>query len=293
MAPKSATNKRPAAVSKRPAALRASEGQRSCPIEGCGWKTEAQSTYACRQSLNRHLREEHSEGPHKRRRQEMQRMRLQHSRSSDDDHANCLALVVSPLHRDALYAKAVETLSDCGLPVARIRRRHGIDWLAYQRASEEGSRRPYDLPRGLKRHTFLMWDFHKSFLPAVAAAFEADDDLDLVFWVEDDIKIKDGVTWTEVVAACGDNPAPLTWLAYYKVKGRPRYGTHLLAVHRDGLSALLSHLDAMEAASTDRMDYLEGLDTFCFHLLEQDDGLVAVASQSLAEQRRHTMRGRR
>ena len=181
-----------------------------------------------------------------------------------------------------------------GLPVSRIRRRRGIDWEAHSRASGEGSRKPQDFPSGLLKHTFLMWDFHKRFLPSAQAAFAADRALKWIFWVEDDIAFARGVTWPKIVKACGANPAPLTWLAYTCVRGKPRWGSHLVALHRAGMPRLLKYLDSLEAAGSEPLAYLVGLDTFCLRASEASaEGVGRIASKSWASQRGHEWKGRR
>ena len=166
------------------------------------------------------------------------------------------------------------------------------------RASEDGDRKPHDLPEGLQRHTFLMWDFHKRFLPHIASAFIADPDLQIAFWAEDDIKFSSSVTMTKIVKACGANPAPLTWLAYRTVARKARFGAHLVAVHRNGVQQLMDYMDEYEAEQEAAgRDYLMGLDTFLYHMTQSmpalDQGLLKVACKSWASQRTHDKKGRR
>ena len=106
-------------------------------------------------------------------------------------------------------------------------------------------------------------------------------------------RFQPGVTAAKLVAAVSANPRFLAWLAFYKVRGSPRYGTHCVGIPRQG-AALACHLcdDDAEKATLDGkpLSYLKGLDTFIHelqHRTVKGSPAAVAASVSLATQIRH------
>ena len=212
------------------------------------------------------------------------------------------AYVTCPARRDALYDTTFNELLKIGFEAGQIHRRRGIDMNEYEQGNvmlkHSGSvvRR---VPEGLQKHTFLLWDFHKCFLPLAAAAFDDDPNLEVIFWVEDDVKMMPGVDAGSLLDAVKQAGAAITWLAFTIVKGTPTFGTHLAGISRDGVALALRELDRLEeefATQGSRLKYLMGLDTFFKKSLRTSiDGtaLVKAVPKSMARQRSHSFKGRR
>ena len=237
--------------------------------------TEGASKASVVNNLSRHIREHHSDSDALDRRRSQQRHRMAIERTAIAPAMpswvnDTMIYITCPRHRDTLWEGALSRVCATGVPASRVVRRFGIDWNEYLRASGAGDRRQRDLPLGLKPHTFLMYDFHRHFLVACAQAFQRDDGLKVVYWVEDDISFPSGIAFRvihDLAVAHASAPAGpcLSWLGFTKQRGEARYGSHLVAVHREGISALVAHLDRLAKEGQDvgrPMSYLKGLDTF-------------------------------
>ena len=287
---------------------------RTCPEPGCTFKTFGASKKSVVNNMYRHIREQHGDGDALERRRSQQRERVAVARcaiapAGPPCSSDMMAFVTCPRHRDRLWSQALGRLCATGVPASKVHRRFGIDWHEYLRASGESDRRQRDVPLGLKRHTFLMYDFHRHFLPSCEQAFQQDGELKVVYWVEDDITFPKGTAFRDIHAlALGHASAPagpcLSWLGFTKVRGKARYGSHLVAVHREGVAALKAHLDCASEDGKEGgnlLSYLKGLDTFlCEGCSTRASGvatgrlLAQASTQSMASQLKdHAFVGRR
>lgn len=299
--------KRPVAhlVIKRPV----SQGKRLqfklvCTEVGCNFKCEGSTMVIARSNLQRHLRERHGDGTALARRRQQQFARMALSRAcapaEPDDRFNAMMLIVTcPAHREDMWLDSRSRLLDAGVPISRIRRRFGINWPAYQRSRASGARRQRDIPIGLTRCQFLMYDFHHMFLPQCQAIFAQEPQLTVIYWIEDDIKLGHTEDFMEIHNTALGQDTCLSWLGYVRVKGKPRWGTHVLGVHREGLQDLVDHLDTKAKASQEAgkpLSYLMGLDTWvaracAVHVRARP--LAQASATSLASQRKgHPFEGR-
>ena len=258
-----------------------------------------------RNNLRRHTREVHGDGMALLRRRQQQRSRVGQLRAfapagpapSLDD---MLVYVTCPSHRESMWLESQKRLMESGMPASRIRRRFGIDWPSYREASLGTQRRQKDLPAGLTTSQFLMHDFHKTFLPQCRTTFSQHPEVNLVYWVEDDIKFVKFKVFAHIHQVALAQHTCVSWLGYMRVKGRPKWGTHLLGLHRDGLKDLIDQLDAQAEASKAAgtpLSYLMGLDTWVCSMCSVFVGGRAIAKasdESLASQQRgHPFVGRK
>ena len=266
----------------------------ACQHRGCQFVAHGCARLAARTGLARHARENHSAEAQaaKHRRQRQQARRLQLSRDhqpllSQGDAGKHLFVVTSPLRRQALFEGTRDALIAAGVPPKRIVRRGGIDFKQY--LQNRGR-----LPAGLRRSTFLMWDFHKQFLPKCKSLFAGQPGLKFVWWVEDDCKLKKGVDIQTLHAHALAGPACIHWAAYFKKNGQARWGSHLAAVSRAGLPHVESQMN--KEAKQSSWSYLLGLDSWLHRGLNLERAsmpLVGAWQSSVASQRRHGLKGRR
>ena len=259
--------------------------------------------------MNRHRREQHGDGGVLQRRRYQQRRRNNAERAiapaeAPADLEDALYYVTAPAHRESMWEQARDRLLAVGVPLGRIRRRHGIHWSEYEQLESDAahwSDLRHDLPRGLQRNTFLMYDFHRRFLPACQEAFRASGGLSLVYWIEDDINFARLSRMSDINSIAASQNTCLSWLGYKRVKGKPKWGTHIMAVHRAGVDELLAVLNGKAQVARDGgrpMSYLMGLDTWVSQMCEAKTPTgrsVAMASaKSLAQQSyTHAFVGRR
>ena len=271
----------------------------ACQHPGCTFVANGSTELASRTGLARHTREQHSATgvSCRTRRQEQQKQRLHMARKSQPLLLQGWAkqhrfAVTCPLRREAMWTSTHEGLMRAGVPAACVVRRKGIDFDKY---TEDPGRRP----EGLKRSTFLMWDFHKGFLPRCKFWFASEAELQFIWWVEDDCALKANVDFTALHAHALAGRACLHWAGYLSKRGQPHWGTHLVAVSREGLphlEARLSQEAAKAAEGGNSLAYLRGFDTWIRGVLAIEQGgmpLVRVLPKSVAQQRRHALRGRR
>ena len=210
-----------------------------------------------------------------------------------------------------MFQSTREQLLSVGFSVTQIKRRFGITWSKHvlakassrQRDSSQldliGSQR---LPRALRTNTFLSWDFHKRFLPMALRAFSDQQTLQWIFWVEDDCTFKRNLNLTvaKLISVCDRSRASgAVWLGFVSRNGVPAWGSHLIALSRQGALNLKSHLDDLGAQAMQNgkpLQYLMGLDTmmkaFCCVWMNGLP-LVVTHSESLAYQRSHELAGRK
>ena len=283
-----------------------------CPE--CGDRVKANSPKSLSSARDRHRRERHlpnaGQGIANRRQQQATRQRVVRGIASGginrDEHPNCLLFVTCPDyrmdHHDATFAGMIEA----GFEAREVHRRRGIDFSQYLndlQAAGDGIARvgSQRLPRGLRKNTFLMFDFHRFFLPLVLSKFSEDASLEWCFWVEDDCSFagRDATIASQVLACAASLRASgACWMGYSRRKGAPRYQSHLVALSRTGAEAMAEHLDETANAAKqagDHLAYLEGLDTF-LHKAQKTTKygrpLVVAAPTSMARQRKHTRVGR-
>ena len=279
--------------------------QWTCPE--CGYLVQASTEKVLKSNSRRHTREEHGDISIKTRRKQLQASRLRASRELVVDaevvgKVNAKAYITCPVHRDALYDLAMKECLRIGFQPSQVARRKGLDFTKYTQTDPGRMRNvsgTIHVPKGLKKDTFLMWDFHINFLPMVAGAFALDSTLDVVFWLEDDIAFSKDVLATTLTRHATAMSNSLGWMAYTKVKGEARYGTHCIAVPRYGVALARQALDEDAAAAAvggDPLSYLEGLDTFIWRACRRKLGgapLAMAAEESMAGQRKHKYAGRK
>ena len=278
----------------------------SCP--DCPWECKARYRASLKSSINRHRREVHSNTGAVERRRLQQATRLRATRTHEESHQvqiNAKVFVTSPRHRDGLYNKCFDECLRIGFNSTQVHRRRGLELkraiaLAGKKMVVKNPEGPVLVPIGLRSDTFLMWDFHKNFLPTATHAFEADRDLKVVFWLEDDVFFHKGVDAETLVAAAERLPHSIGWLAFMTKKGAPFWGTHCLSIPRDGVALARQHMDnlatqAEEAGSP--LSYLCGLDTWVRKMCSETAALgtpyASAVKKSLAGQRAHTLKGRK
>ena len=199
-----------------------------------------------------------------------------------------LISITCPHRRSCLWDRARTGLLHAGFAVDHLRRRVGLDM------GERNTRRP----QGLSPSTFLLWDFHRRWLPWAIQTFRRSQRLRVIAWAEDDLELKPGVTAATIFRAWDRSPNDVAWLGYIRQGGKPWWGSHLIALNLGGAVALKRRLDeeAARVFGTRRpMAYLCGLDTWCRRLLDcsPKDRLIWAPPETLARQRRHPFRGRR
>ena len=270
-----------------------------CCQAGCSFTANGSTEVAARNGLSRHMRERHratdNDPAHRRRTQQSSRLRL--ARASQpmllqgqvEQH---LFFVTCPLRREDMFTSTRDRLVAAGVAVESIMRRRGIDFATV-------TENPHRYPVGLKRSTFLMWDFHKNFLPSCQTWFDTRPELQFIWWVEDDCKLKPKIKVTSLHAHALAEPACLHWAGFAKVRGIAKWGTHLFALSRTGLPLVQAQLDKEESEvpeGTANLSYLMGLDTW-FHkrrdIVSGELPLVRAWPESMASQVNHSRQGRR
>ena len=130
---------------------------------------------SCSTGMHRHIRETHGSAADetRTRRQAQQARRMQAHRAAESvvSHGHSkqhLFVVTCPLHRETMWLRTRDALVSIGIPTKNIIRRRGIHFERYQ---QNGHGLHY-MPVGLKRSTFLMWDFHHKFLSSCSTWFE-------------------------------------------------------------------------------------------------------------------------
>ena len=118
----------------------------------------------------------------RKRRQSQQASRRQAERAEESvllqgHAAQHLFVITCPLHRETMWVRTRYALVKMGVPTSNIIRRRGIHFDHYQ----QNWHRLHHLPAGLKRSTFLMWDFHNKFLPSCSTWFENDSELQYIW----------------------------------------------------------------------------------------------------------------
>lgn len=269
-------------------------GQWCCPQ--CGVVVKATGALALRTCKARHVREVHSaEGPAvvaKRRAQQRERQSARRRAASvggpDCGAKAWLISITCPPRRSRLWDRARDVLLQAGFLATSVRRRVGLDMC-------EGATR---CPKGLAPSTFLLWDFHRRWLPWAIQTLRRSPRLRVIAWAEDDLELQPRVTAATLVQSWDRCPKNVAWLGYIRKGGKPWWGSHLIAMNLDGAVSLKRRLDEEAAAvyGTRRpMAYLCGLDTWCRRALDCDPKkrLIWAPPKTLARQRRHTFRGRR
>ena len=256
-----------------------------CKVRSCGWIARGSTVLSVATALARHRREKHTDSEAAERRRAQQRLRqcavrlevplpapvvrkrpaLQRRPAADT--LVSLAVVTAPLRRDTMWERARAELLRVGFEAEHVRRRKGIDFAAYTDPSSSFQR---ELAPGLKASTFLHYDFLEFFLPYCSQVFEQMPDVGVIWWVEDDIKFKAGVTAAAISAEASQHTACLLWFGYMRVKGKPRYGSHLVGVARGGIRQLMAHLSDQRKVARDGgkpLGHLIGLDTLLHRML--------------------------
>ena len=250
---------------------------------------------SARNQLSRHRREFHvrSGALHRRREQQRARMALTRSGPSAALAATAPAFalarhlavfITAPDFRESMYVSAVAHLVSVGCPISCIHRRRGIDFRSY--IDSAGASR---YPKGLACSTFLMYDFHKHFLPAATKLFDRFRDLTCVLWLEDDCRMKPGRTMAHVMDGARACEPSVGWLGYLRVGGQPRWQSHIVSVSRWSAPALKRELDTRQRQGTSPVQYLKGLDTMLRDLqavTHKGHALVRALPESMACQTR-------
>lgn len=260
----------------------------TCP--SCAKRLIASTKASLSSNRSRHLREEHGDGNAKRRRQDQQAARLRAVRGAahagSDAPSPVAAFITSPSHRDELYDQCFRECLRIGFLPSQVHRRRGMDFSKYVADGLARMKNPMGVvgvPEGLRKDTFLMWDFHANFLPTALAAFEQDKGLRAVFWLEDDTSFRKGVTAEALLEACLEAPDSIAWLAYTKKDCVPAWGSHCVGLTRSGAALARQRLNDEEAASRtagSELSYLCGLDTWLKK--GQPSKLVRAAAKSMA-----------
>ena len=257
--------------------------------------------------MNKHAREWHGTGAALDRRRSQQSERLAAVRSVaplvEHEQARGIVFVTCPRHRDALWKLSRGELLRIKFGAPYIRRRFGIMWSDYEQLQKDPCVRGVPdqrLPKGLKRNTFLHYDFHIYFLPKLLQTFERDPSLKWGAWVEDDVVFKPQCTAMQLGASAITSSPSAVWVGYILRHGLPTWGSHCLVMTKAAATRLLAELDEMaEAVSgcTGReLSYLVGLDTWfkmCLPKIVNGAALMVAPPVAVAHQRAHLLRGRR
>ena len=207
-----------------------------------------------------------------------------------------LFVVTAPKHRDHLWDTARLELIRFGADAQQVRRRTGIDMQAAD-AAETPLQRDWRCPEGLNRTTFLHYDFTECFLPYCAKVFRQHPCIEVIWWVEDDIKFTKDSDYSMLEHSAKEDNACMLWYGYLNVKGEPRYGSHFVGVTRAGIVKTRRHVrDHRSSGVHEAGTHLMGLDTFLYKLSKKCDEpmpLVRAAKSSWAGQRTHALKGRR
>lgn len=278
--------------------------RRSCAA--CGKVLQGSTPKSLASAVNRHRREAHGDGTAIERRQAQQKSRLNSVRalqpSDEPAHSRGIVYVTSLRRREALWEAARDEFLRLGMAPGCVRRRLGIDMVEYDSASQEQvSLRTCGgpLPEGLRRSTFLMFDFYRNFLPLAVKVLEERPEIDWVAWAEDDIKFPAGRKVAELhegAMAAGDSGF---WAAFRTRGGKPVWGAHLVVVTTSAAQRILRCMDEEAQASRARgkpWSHLLALDTWIAKMCDREfEGapLFCTGSSSLATQRAHPFKGRR
>ena len=274
--------------------------RQKCSHARCKFVARGSTWLSCSTGMCRHIRENHGPAAHatRTRRQAQQLHRRKECyraargllvQGLSEQH---LFVVTCPLHRESMWIRTREKLVAMGVSVKRIVRRRGIHFEHYQ---QNGYRLCHDLPAGLKRCTFLMWDFHHRFLNSCSKWFEKDIDLQYIWWVEDDCSFKTGVDMESLHAIAVGGKALIHWAGYKRKRGEPTWGSHLAVIHRSSVAHLIAQRDK-EANEAGDLSYLMGLDTWFRNgqmISVAGKRLVVASSESVGYQRRHEWAWRR
>jgi len=164
-----------------------------------------------------------------------------------------------------------------------IHRRRGMDYVMYEKATARAAKTPAARaavprkigksrpPGGLHKSQLLHWDFWANFLLTARADFQRNLALRGEFWVEDDAAFrKGGATCPAdlVLAACESCWPAAAWCGYVRVKGKPTYHTHLLAVTPESCERLRREL------RPENVGGWHGLDTAMRKVQDQNPELV-------------------
>ena len=271
-----------------------------CKSNGCAFVARGSTRRTCQTTLARHVREQHnknSSARRKRRNQQAQRIKLIRRQQplllqgKADTHR---FIITAPRHRSSMWETCKNNLVAKGIPAKHVKRRLGIDFKSYSTGKQFTKR----LPEGLKKHTFLMWDFHKSFLPACRDRFHRDHSVDIIWWVEDDCQLKKTINAESMESFALAGKGCLHWAGYIVIKGKAWWGSHLVGVSRSGVEHAIAKLDEEAKAakgSGDRLGYLMGLDTWLRKQIGIERGgqpLVRIWPSSVAHQRKHEFQWR-
>ena len=272
--------------------LASGSGQKKKYIAYC---TECEKTFTAskettaRRSLRRHVDEEHSKGKtacKKRRLASLRRYKesVWRREKPKDTHSGVSVYVVcaDPREtRDGMFSTTRGHLIDNGFESENIRRLHGVD--------------PANPPRGfnstdLRPSNFLTKYFLTRFVPMAEEKLK-EPGVKAVCWAEDDCKLKSCVNAEDIAKEIEDAAPAASWLGYYKVGGAPRWGAHLIGFNSSSLPRFV------EAARELYEQTPRSLDTMLFNILASrqrgPDGIVKAATQSMALQRPHDLKGRR
>jgi len=215
------------------------------------------------------------------------------------------AWITCPRRRDDLFKMARAECLKIGFKLGDVHRRVGIDWKSYtanqMKCTCDVSNKwcwcgaHTRMPPGLKKHTFLMYDFHVFFLPT-AINFMKESGYQWVAWLEDDVKFPANRRVEEFAdLALGMSPATV-WAGYMKVGGKPKWQSHLLLMSLKAAERMLAELDASEAAGmSHKRGHLVGLDTWvcnCMSKMVGGQSLVRASPSSMGSQRGHEYRWR-
>ena len=208
------------------------------------------------------------------------------------DQTSQMFAVLSPRFREAEWERARSELLNFGVPISQIVRRTGIDFQAYSSGNSSLQR---DLPEGLKRNTFLHFDFTEKFLPWCSTTFARETQLSVIWWVEDDVCMnKTHKEMDEFMQSSLQETTPLLWFGYLRQGEKPRWGSHLLGVTRAGLPRLMNYVRDSRSSGVGKVgSHLQALDTWVYNLLAKKDSMVKASSTSWAGQRKHERKGRR
>ena len=149
----------------------------------------------------------------------------------------------------------------------------------------------------------LMLYFDTRFRRQAARAFEKDACLRCVFWVEDDCKPSADFSLTAALAAVEEAEPAVAWLAWWQVRGVPRYGGNILGFTPASLRKAVSDLRRRRERAGVAVPRSAGMvlddrhciamDTWIYQLSHAQPPAAIAHAPSLASQVRHELRGRR
>ena len=133
----------------------------------------------------------------------------------------------SPIHRERTWEAMRDHFVRMGIPIECVRRRHGVHFQGYLDGNDAGRR----LPKGLKRCTFLMWDFHRLFIRLAKSTFNSDPDCEFVVWCEDACRFQKKGVLTDMTRGMRQRKrCAAHWLGFLKVKGKPWWQAHCVGL---------------------------------------------------------------